>query len=137
MPVLLIADADPPEEACAQIADKMTPLIREAKGFICQAGAPDPAGGWRVGEIWESEQDGQKLVRPQQQAQPAARRHAEAHVLPASHHGHQIDNHLGSGHPRGRPHSVLATSRHQRRRSTCGEGNPSASLSPYRCRDQN
>jgi hypothetical protein len=83
MPVLLIADADLPEEACAQIADEMTPLIREAKGFICQAGAPDPAGGWRAGEIRESEQDGQKLVRPQQQAQPAARRHAEAHVLPA------------------------------------------------------
>lgn len=37
----------------------MTPLLREAKGFICHAGGPDPAGGWRVVEIWESEEDGQ------------------------------------------------------------------------------
>jgi len=58
VPVLLIAEADLPEEAYAEIADKMTPLIREAKGFICHAGGPDPAGGWRVVEIWESEQDG-------------------------------------------------------------------------------
>ena len=59
MPVLLIAEADLPEEASAEIADKMTPLLRDAKGFICHAGGPDPAGGWRVVEIWESEQDGQ------------------------------------------------------------------------------
>ncbi len=58
MPVLLIAEADLLEEAYAEIADKMTPLLREAKGFICHAGGPDPAGGWRVVEIWESEQDG-------------------------------------------------------------------------------
>ena len=59
MPVLLIAEAELPEEAYAEIADKMTPAIREAKGFICHAGGPDPAGGWRVIEIWESEEDGQ------------------------------------------------------------------------------
>ena len=40
MPVLLIAEADLPEEAYAEIADKMTPLRREAKGFICPAGGP-------------------------------------------------------------------------------------------------
>ena len=45
MPVLLIAEAGLPEEAYAQIADKMTPVMREAKGFICHAGGPDPAGG--------------------------------------------------------------------------------------------
>ena len=59
MPVLLIAEAELPEEAYAEIADKMTPLIREAKGFICHAGGPNPAGVWRVVEIWESEEDGQ------------------------------------------------------------------------------
>lgn len=58
MPVLLIAESDLPEEAYAEIAGKMTPLIREAKGLICHAGRPDPAGGWRVVEIWESEEDG-------------------------------------------------------------------------------
>jgi tetratricopeptide (TPR) repeat protein len=45
MPVLLIAEADLPEEAYAEIAGKMTPLIREAKGLIFHAGRPDPAGG--------------------------------------------------------------------------------------------
>jgi len=59
MPVLLIAEADLPEKAYAEIADKMTPVIGEAKGFICHAGGPNPAGGWRVMEIWESEEDGQ------------------------------------------------------------------------------
>jgi len=45
MPVLLIAEADLPEEAYADIAGKMTPLIREPKGLIFHAGRPDPAGG--------------------------------------------------------------------------------------------
>jgi len=45
MPVLLIAEADLPEEAYAEIAGKMTPLIRAAKGLIFHAGRPDPAGG--------------------------------------------------------------------------------------------
>jgi hypothetical protein len=57
MPVLLISEADLPEEAYVEIAGKMTPLIREAKGLICHAGSPDPAGGWRGVEIWESEED--------------------------------------------------------------------------------
>ena len=87
MPVLLIAEADLPEEAYAEIAGKikMTPLMREAKGLICHAGRPDPAGGWRGVEIWESERGQPKLVRPQHRAQAANRRHAEAYVLPASH----------------------------------------------------
>jgi len=59
MPVLLIAEAGLSEEAYAEIADKMTPLIREVKGFVCHAGGPSPAGGWRVVEIWDSEADGQ------------------------------------------------------------------------------
>jgi hypothetical protein len=46
MPVL-IAEADMPEEAYAEIAGKMTPLLQEAKGLICHAGRPDPAGEWR------------------------------------------------------------------------------------------
>ena len=33
MPVLLIAEADVPEAAYAEIADKITPLMREAKGL--------------------------------------------------------------------------------------------------------
>jgi hypothetical protein len=59
MPVLLVAEADLTEEVYARIAGQMTPLIRAVKGFICHAGRPNPAGGWRVVEIWESEADGQ------------------------------------------------------------------------------
>jgi hypothetical protein len=59
MPVLLIGEADVPEEVYAGMVDQLTPLIRAAKGFICHAGGPNPAGGWRVVEIWESEEDGQ------------------------------------------------------------------------------
>ena len=47
MPVLLIAEAGLSEEAYAEIPDKMTPVLREAKGFIAHAGGPDPAGGWQ------------------------------------------------------------------------------------------
>jgi hypothetical protein len=38
MHVLLIAEAGVPEGAYAEIADKMTALMREAKGFVCPAG---------------------------------------------------------------------------------------------------
>ena len=41
MPMLLIAEAESLEEAYAGMADKMTPLMRAAKGFICLA-------GWRL-----------------------------------------------------------------------------------------
>jgi len=57
--VLLIAEAELPEEAHAEITDKMTPLIRQAKGPICRADGPDPAGGWRGRRDPESGQDGQ------------------------------------------------------------------------------
>jgi hypothetical protein len=59
MPVPLIAEAKLPEDAYADMAGKMTPLIRTAKGLICHASGPDPAGKWRVVEIWGSEEDGQ------------------------------------------------------------------------------
>ena len=58
MPVLMIGESDLPEETYAEIVDKMAPLLEKTKGFICHAGGPDPAGGWRVVEIWESEEDG-------------------------------------------------------------------------------
>ena len=61
MPVPLIAEAKLPEEAYAEMAGKMTPLIQSANGLICHAGGPDPAGKWRVVEIWESEADSQSF----------------------------------------------------------------------------
>lgn len=60
MPVLLIAEVpNLTEEVSAGMADQMMPLMRASKGFICHAGGPNPAGGWRVVEVWESEEDGQ------------------------------------------------------------------------------
>ena len=60
MPVLLIAEVpNLTEEVYAGMASQLTPLMQASKGFICHAGGPDPAGGWRVVEVWESEEDGQ------------------------------------------------------------------------------
>jgi hypothetical protein len=35
------------------------PGLRAADGFMSHAGGPSPAGGWRVVEIWESEDNAQ------------------------------------------------------------------------------
>ena len=69
MPVLLIAEIpNLTEEAYAGMRDQLTPLMRASKGFISHAGGPNPAGGWRVVQIWESEEDGRnwfdKNVKP-------------------------------------------------------------------------
>jgi hypothetical protein len=58
MPVMLIGETDLPEEAYAGMVEQLTPQLQAAKGFICHAGGPNPDGGWRVVEIWESEEDG-------------------------------------------------------------------------------
>jgi heme-degrading monooxygenase HmoA len=42
---------------CGMIA-QMTPLMKASKGFISHVGGANPAGGWRVVEVWESEEDG-------------------------------------------------------------------------------
>jgi hypothetical protein len=34
----------------------MMPLMRVADGFVSHAGGPHPDGGWRVVEVWESEE---------------------------------------------------------------------------------
>jgi hypothetical protein len=60
MPVLMIGEVpNLTEEIYAGLIGQLTPLMRGAKGFISHAGGPNPAGGWRVVEIWESEEDGQ------------------------------------------------------------------------------
>ena len=68
MPVLLIGNADLSEEVYTGMVGQLTPSLRAAKGFICHAGGPNPAGGCRVVEIWESEEDGRnwfdKNVKP-------------------------------------------------------------------------
>lgn len=61
MPVLMIAEVpNMTEEIYAGMIGQMKPLMRASKGFISHAGGPSPSGGWRVVEVWESEEDGKK-----------------------------------------------------------------------------
>jgi len=59
MPVLMIAEvSNLTEDMYAGMIGQLMPLMRVAKGFISHAGGPSPTGGWRVIEVWESEEDG-------------------------------------------------------------------------------
>ena len=48
------------EEAYAGMVGHLMPVMRAFKGFIAHGGGPSPAGGWRVVEFWETEEDGQR-----------------------------------------------------------------------------
>lgn len=59
MPVLMIGEVpNLTEEVYAGMVGQLMPLLRARKGFISHAGGPHPEGGWRVVEVWESEEDG-------------------------------------------------------------------------------
>lgn len=61
MTVLMIGEVpNLTEEVYGGMVGQMMPLMQAAKGFISHAGGPSPAGGWRVVEVWESEEDGQR-----------------------------------------------------------------------------
>jgi hypothetical protein len=61
MTVLMIAEVpNLTEEIYGGMVGQMMPLMRAAKGFVSHAGGPAPTGGWRVVEIWDSEEDGQR-----------------------------------------------------------------------------
>lgn len=61
MPVLMIGDVPGmTEDVYAGMVGQLAPVMREFKGFISHAGGPSPAGGWRVIEVWESEEDGER-----------------------------------------------------------------------------
>jgi len=69
MPVLMIGEVPNfTEEIYAGMIGQMEPLMRAANGFVSHAGGPGPSGGWRVVEIWETEEDGkawfEENVRP-------------------------------------------------------------------------
>ena len=38
----------------------LKPTMLSAKGFIAHSGGPGPGGGWRVVEMWESEEEAQQ-----------------------------------------------------------------------------
>ena len=59
MPVMMIGEVPTmTEEVYAGMIGQLRPLIQASKGFISHAGGPSPAGGWRVVEFWETEEDG-------------------------------------------------------------------------------
>lgn len=61
MAVLMIGEVpNLTEEIYAGMIGQMMPLLGAAKGFVSHAGGPSPTGGWRVIEVWESEEDGNK-----------------------------------------------------------------------------
>jgi hypothetical protein len=61
MPVLMIGEVpDLTEEIYAGMLGQLMPAMRAYKGFVSHAGGPSPSGGWRVVEVWESEEDGRK-----------------------------------------------------------------------------
>jgi len=69
MPVLMIADVpNLTEEIYGGMIGQLMPLMRAAKGFVSHVGGPSPTGGWRVIEVWDSEEDGEnwfdKNVKP-------------------------------------------------------------------------
>ncbi len=61
MPVLMIAEVpNLTEEIYAGMVGQMRPLMLAFPGFLSHSGGPNPTGGWRVVEVWESEEDGKK-----------------------------------------------------------------------------
>jgi hypothetical protein len=48
------------EEIYGAMVGQLMPAMRASKGFISHAGGPSPNGGWRVVEVWESEDDGKR-----------------------------------------------------------------------------
>lgn len=61
MPVLMIGVVpDMTEDVYGGMVGQLQPLMRSFKGFISHAGGPNPGGGWRVIEVWETEDDGQR-----------------------------------------------------------------------------
>jgi heme-degrading monooxygenase HmoA len=60
MAVLMIAEVpNLTEELYAGMVGQLMPRMKEAKGFISHTGGPNPGGGWRVIEVWETEEDSQ------------------------------------------------------------------------------
>ena len=57
MAVLITADVPgQTEEKYDQMLNVLSPLLRQAKGFIAHGGGPS-ANGWRSFEIWETQED--------------------------------------------------------------------------------
>jgi hypothetical protein len=59
MPVLMIGQVpNLTEDVYAGMIGQMMPLMQAYNGFVSHAAGPGPDGGWRVVEVWETEEDG-------------------------------------------------------------------------------
>ena len=70
MAVLMIGEVEGlTEEMYAGMLEGLKPSLQSAKGFISHCGGPSPNGGWRVVELWDTEEDGatwfESTVKPQ------------------------------------------------------------------------
>jgi hypothetical protein len=56
MPVLMIAQVPGmTEEVYLGTLENLQPVLQATSGFISHAGGPHPDGGWRVVEMWDSQ----------------------------------------------------------------------------------
>jgi hypothetical protein len=62
MAVAVIVDNPEGSQGVYDAVREKTGLERPAGGIFHAAG-PSPSGGWRVIEVWESEQDAQRFVK--------------------------------------------------------------------------
>jgi heme-degrading monooxygenase HmoA len=59
MTVLMIGEVPAlTEEVYGGMISQLRPSMEAAKGFIAHSGGPSPSGGWRVVELWDSEEEG-------------------------------------------------------------------------------
>ena len=60
MAVLMIGEVPTlTEEMYAGMVQQLGPSMQGAEGFIAHVGGPHPSGGWRVIEVWDSEEQAQ------------------------------------------------------------------------------
>jgi heme-degrading monooxygenase HmoA len=60
MAVLMIGEVPAlTEEIYMGMVAQMAPLMQAHKGFISHVAGPSPSGGFRVVEVWETEEDAQ------------------------------------------------------------------------------
>ena len=60
MAVLMIGEVSTlTEEMYEGMLQGLKPTMLASKGFIAHSGGPSPEGGWRVVEMWESENEAQ------------------------------------------------------------------------------
>jgi hypothetical protein len=61
MAVLMIGEVpNLTEEMYAGMLEQLRSQIVASKGFIAHSGGPNPGGGWRVVEMWETEEDARR-----------------------------------------------------------------------------